>query len=277
MEGKKTHKHIETGIDRLLNLINEKTEVSISRAANLLKAPKNLVDHWANTLEDAGLIISKLTWREKYLMSLDFYKHNKSFTRSFNRQLKSLYSSTKVLEDEKLKKRAQEIEKKMEILDKKLTQLKAYEAELEKNKAYLAKEKSQVCDREIKLAEQIKAVNIKAVTLTEKHREIETKQKNWDEAMARLHKDMTIRLVTFTREQSQMLGYTYQKLMRKFMTELDTIHSEHRKKRTALPQTSLPEFDEVHRKPKTSKKPAKKSSKKYSTKTKKSNTSRKKK
>ncbi|MFH1505770.1 MAG: hypothetical protein ABIE94_02165 [archaeon] len=234
MEGENKHQPIETGVDKLLHIVNDRTEISLTKAANLLKVPKHIVDHWANSLEDAGLIISRLNWREKYLMSLDFYKQSTGFKKSFGRQIKAFYESTSVGEDEKAKKKRQEIEKKLEILDHKLDQLKNFEKEMDRQRNIFSQQKSNLREREVKLVEQMKILEMKTESAIRREKEIEKKQSVWEEAMTKLHKDMTIKLVTFAREQSQVLGISYQKLMRKFIAALDKTHREHKQKRREI-------------------------------------------
>ena len=244
--GDNKHQPIETGIDRLLNLVNEKSEISLTKAANILKVPKHVVDHWCNTLEDAGLIMTKLSWREKYILSPDSYKQDKDIKRSFMRQLKSVYASTKGFEDDTLKKQRKEIEKKLAFLNENLKKMKNYEKELENEKSKMADEKAKLCEREIKLSEHMEKTALKAKELGEKEKELEQKQKRLEDAMARLHKDMTIRLVTFTREQNQSLSNSYQKLMKQFISELDSLHTNHKKQREEIIQQKTTSSQSTH-------------------------------
>jgi DNA repair exonuclease SbcCD ATPase subunit len=61
--------HLETGVDRLLVLVNEHHQIPLSHAAQHLQVPKHTVERWTETLEEAGLVATKLTLRETMLIS----------------------------------------------------------------------------------------------------------------------------------------------------------------------------------------------------------------
>src|SRR5262245_53840829 len=61
------HEPIVTGPDRLLRLVNESHELTLTDAANALKVDGPVVDEWSDMLEEAGLIMTRYTLKEKYL------------------------------------------------------------------------------------------------------------------------------------------------------------------------------------------------------------------
>ena len=54
-------KYIETAIDKLLELINEKGTISLSYASKVFDYPKAEIEEWAKALADHGLIEIKYT------------------------------------------------------------------------------------------------------------------------------------------------------------------------------------------------------------------------
>jgi Mn-dependent DtxR family transcriptional regulator len=62
-------KYIETGPDRLLELVQKKGKVSVQEVATALKVSKELVEEWAVILDKKGLIkidygVTKMTLRK---------------------------------------------------------------------------------------------------------------------------------------------------------------------------------------------------------------------
>jgi Mn-dependent DtxR family transcriptional regulator len=62
-------KYIETGPDRLLELVQKKGKVSVQEVAAVLKVSKELVEEWAVILDKKGLIkidygVTKMTLRK---------------------------------------------------------------------------------------------------------------------------------------------------------------------------------------------------------------------
>ena len=64
--------HIITGVDKLLSLVKEREELSLTNAARELKVSKGAVLQWAETLEDSKQIVVKHTLKETFLMSKEF-------------------------------------------------------------------------------------------------------------------------------------------------------------------------------------------------------------
>ena len=70
---------IETGVDKLLALIKSRQKLSISDAAQELNVHKTIVEHWADALDEKGLIKVKLTLKNKFLMDKDYYHKSSRF------------------------------------------------------------------------------------------------------------------------------------------------------------------------------------------------------
>lgn len=120
--------HLITGVDKLLKFINLHEETSITLAANHLNVPRDIVEHWSETLEDQGLIMTNLTIKDKYLMSLEFHKIKAGHVRTFIQNMKALGSSTAIPQEAILIKKEKEINKRLSLMDKKLKYLKDYKA-----------------------------------------------------------------------------------------------------------------------------------------------------
>jgi Mn-dependent DtxR family transcriptional regulator len=63
-------KYLETGPDRLLELVQKKKKITTGEAAAVLRINRNLIEEWAKILSEHGLIeidygIMKTTLREK--------------------------------------------------------------------------------------------------------------------------------------------------------------------------------------------------------------------
>lgn len=78
-------KNIETGVDKLVTIINDKKKVSVDEAAKQLGVSKVLVQEWADFLEQDGLIsveysLSKVYLVERKLSKREVEKKTKEYT-----------------------------------------------------------------------------------------------------------------------------------------------------------------------------------------------------
>jgi len=121
---------IVTGVDRLLKLINENAEITLTSAANHLRVDRGIVDQWSEILEEEGLIRTEFTITEKILFSLHKEittpKQESKLMRALKRHVKTLTLERQFNEKE-LKEREKELKRCMEAVDKKIEVVKRYE------------------------------------------------------------------------------------------------------------------------------------------------------
>ena len=61
---------IETGVDKLLKLIERKTKLTIEEAAKTLGVSTNVIQEWADFLEEEGIVSIEYTLTHTYLVDL---------------------------------------------------------------------------------------------------------------------------------------------------------------------------------------------------------------
>lgn len=99
-------KHIETGVDKLVELVNREKKIELSKAAKELGVPEDVVQEWADFLEEEKLIsikysLSKVFLEERSLSkkevekkSREYSSKREAFTRKVNTTLKKLEKET---------------------------------------------------------------------------------------------------------------------------------------------------------------------------------------
>ncbi len=152
---------ITTGVDSLLNLVNDHTEISLTEAAQQLKIARSTVGEWSRTLEEAGLVTSRVTLLDRHLMSKD----SKSLRgiRSYvgpQAALSRFFGTSKNPGEIELKKKEEEIKSHLKRLDDKIKQfegLKQLKAELAKQEHTLKQEHKRLDAEKSAIAEKLKA------------------------------------------------------------------------------------------------------------------------
>ena len=147
--------NIATGVDRLLMIVDEHQEISRNKVCNILKVPRHIIEMWADTLEDANLISSRFTLRERYLVSNNGHK-KEGILNSVIQNVKSLTANTTTEEEQKLKNMIKEIKRRENALQKKAKVLRNYQ----KENAKLEKRKEQIMMHESKISEAWKELKI---------------------------------------------------------------------------------------------------------------------
>ena len=139
-------KSIETGVDKLVDLINRKKKISTNEAANELGVSIPVIQEWADFLEDEGLItvdykLSRTYLCERKLSKKEVEKKAKvysskkdAFTRKVETALKSLQRESEGFEKIKIefKKLRDTIGRDIDQVREELQELKHYE-DLKKN------------------------------------------------------------------------------------------------------------------------------------------------
>jgi chromosome segregation ATPase len=132
---------IETGVDKLVKLVNEKKKISIEEAAKELSVPKVVVEDWASFLEVKGIIDLNYKFTTPYIVkkgvtkkdiekkAKEFKEHKEGFSRKVGATLSVIENETAGLKD--LKKSfetlASEVEEKVKFVKKDLDKLNEYE------------------------------------------------------------------------------------------------------------------------------------------------------
>jgi len=141
-----TQKSIETGVDKLVDLINRRNRITINEAANELGVSVPVVQEWSDFLEDEGLItidykLSKTYLCERKLNKGEVEKKVKeysskkdAFTRKVETALKSLEKETEGLDriKEEFAKLKDSIGSDIDQVREELQELRHYE-DLKKN------------------------------------------------------------------------------------------------------------------------------------------------
>ena len=65
---------IKTGVDKLVELVDQKKEISISDAAKILGVPVSVVEEWTDFLEEKGVIKIKYKFTVPYIVKLEVGK-----------------------------------------------------------------------------------------------------------------------------------------------------------------------------------------------------------
>lgn len=153
--------HIRTGPDKLLDLVTEKEEVSLTAAAAELKVARSMVENWCEILEERGLIVINTTLTETYLTHPEVDKFKSGLLHKFSRHLKAIGVRSHKLEECVLRKKEMEIEAKLASINGKLAELKKFEqvkleakqamANLLKKEKQFERDKSTIAKREMEL------------------------------------------------------------------------------------------------------------------------------
>ena len=207
---------IETGVDKLIELIERKKDLSLQEAANLLGVPKVVVEEWVSFLEEEGLIsvdyrLGKTKLQLKELSPQDVQRKSKEFVSKKEGFLRKLESTLSTIEKEhdwlqKIKKEftdlAQEVHKEVSSIEEELGTLEKFE----KLKADL--------DKEIVLQEQAYKEEIRRI-----NRELETKRRVYED----LIKDLERKEVSLDEEKAGAVSLLKEE--ERLSTELDRITS----------------------------------------------------
>ena len=174
-----TSQSIETGADRLIDLVRERSPITITQASEILNLEKRTVEDWARILEDAEIIIIKENLRDKVLMRSE-YEENAPET--LTRHVQSLFSSTLSTRERSLKKQQDYVEKQIQELDKKLEQLRHLNnirttTECELNK--LDKKKREIDNMQLKLDKSLNEIQKGTYELHLKEQELHNREEQF--------------------------------------------------------------------------------------------------
>ncbi|MFH1770337.1 MAG: hypothetical protein ABH828_02155 [archaeon] len=216
------HENLITGIDRLLDYVNKKEEISMIEASKHLNVPIEIVEHWCETLEDSGFIATRLTLTQKYLMSLEFNKANGKMN-ALRQHIKSIGQNSTVSHAHSFKEQEQLLQKKMKLLNKKTRQMKNYlsmkiyadnaikkltqkekylnalEKKLEKDNAslkteqiILSKEQKMLDKREENLYKNLEAFEANVKLLRSKEKLIELSSRRFEKDLRKMNKNKMV-------------------------------------------------------------------------------------
>lgn len=134
-------KKIETGVDKLIRLIEEKKKITVTAAAKQLGVSSVLVQEWADFLEEDKLIsieysLSKVWLMQRKLSEKEIEKRTKDYTRKKDVFIRKVETTLKSLENEtqgfeKMKTEFENLRKQIggeiDFVKKELDELKHYE------------------------------------------------------------------------------------------------------------------------------------------------------
>jgi len=137
---------IETGVDKLVELVKAKKKISFSDAANQLGVAKQVIEEWADFLEEEGVISIDYTFTVPYLVERrlkkeELKKKEKEFhgkKEAFVRKVESILTSLEAESGgiDKMKKEFEELQKDLSgdihLVRDELNELKKYD-DLKKN------------------------------------------------------------------------------------------------------------------------------------------------
>lgn len=132
---------IQTGVDKLVNLLHEKKKVTIDDAAKALGVSKAVVQEWSDFLSEEGLLeikysLSKTYLVERVLSKQEFQQKERAFESQRETFINKVDAAIAQLDQEsanfeKFKSEFQEIKQQLgsdlEVLEKDAAQLKEYE------------------------------------------------------------------------------------------------------------------------------------------------------
>jgi len=168
--------YLETGPDKLYTLIIENERISLSEAAKELKTSKDIVEAWADAIEESGAIHIEVLLSDKFFLSSEFSKikmintkrvmeslkfSNATYENKLNEREKALDArSKKVIKDfekaSNLKKENSKLSKEFEAKKK---ELKTWFETLEKKEVLVNKKLEKLKIKELKLDLKIEKLN----------------------------------------------------------------------------------------------------------------------
>lgn len=80
--------YLETGVDRLLNLVKEKKKIATHEAIKLLKTTPELMREWVNFLEEEGMIVLEYKFSIQYLIDAESIGKKKGPTKPIEFEFK---------------------------------------------------------------------------------------------------------------------------------------------------------------------------------------------
>ncbi|MFH1174371.1 MAG: hypothetical protein V1725_04515 [archaeon] len=114
---------IVTGVDKLLNLVNTHEEISLSKASTELNVPLHILRHWCESLEEQGLVCTRLTLRDTHLLSIAYFHKKESLGRALIRAV-----NASVPNQDDIVRLEQEVKQDIKILNAKLEEMQQYRA-----------------------------------------------------------------------------------------------------------------------------------------------------
>ncbi len=132
---------IETGVDKLVELVERKKKISIAEAAKELSVPKSVIEEWASFLEEKEIINTSYSLTNTYLVKREISKselekkkkeiesHKEAFVRKVESALALIEKETAGLSElkENFRNLSSEIEEHVKKVQKDLEKLERYE------------------------------------------------------------------------------------------------------------------------------------------------------
>jgi len=114
---------IVTGVDRLLALVNERAEITLTAAANHLQTDRTVVEEWSKTLEEAGLISMRQALSDRFLRSRD-WDHKDVSVRALLNPLP--FFNARPFNEAELSERERRVNESLKLLSESMQRLEKY-------------------------------------------------------------------------------------------------------------------------------------------------------
>ena len=168
--------YLETGPDKLYTLIIENERISLSEAAKELNTSRDIVEAWADAIEESGAIHIEVLLSDKFFLSSEFSKikrintkkvidslkfSNATYENKLNEREKALDArSKKVIKDfEKASSLKKENDRLSRELEAKKKELQAWFETLEKKEVLVTKKIEKLKLKEVKLDIKMEKLN----------------------------------------------------------------------------------------------------------------------
>jgi len=156
---------IETGVDKLVKLVNERKKVSVNDAAKELGVPVSSIEEWADFLEEEGIISIQSRFATIYLIEKQIGK-------------KELLEKVKAVREEK-DEFMRRVESSINALERDSEEIKLIDSEFKEMKSILQDNFSKLCNKLDRIKDYRKA-----------HSEIESKHEDVKEEYEKKLKDI---------------------------------------------------------------------------------------
>ncbi|MFH1409550.1 MAG: hypothetical protein ABIH34_06580 [Nanoarchaeota archaeon] len=216
---------IQTGVDRLVDLIQAKHRISFTDAAKELGVSKNVIEEWSNFLEEEGIISVEYTFTTPYLTEKkltkkeikkkgkEFHGQKDAFVRKVDSTMNSIEASTAGLDKmrEQFDKLKTKLGTEIESVRGELEELKHYE-DLKKgidqemmkqrqefqdkiaeiNNQILSEQKKyqDLLDQVDAGSQKLEGKRVEIVTITEQERKLEENLQKLTESMRGFHEQV---------------------------------------------------------------------------------------
>lgn len=212
---------IQTGVDRLVNLLHEKKKLSVDEGAKALGVSKAILQEWADFLEEEGLLEIKYSLSKTYLVERPLSKHEfEQKEKQFETQRETFINkveatiaqlNTETANFENFKKKFEDLKKDLggdlEHIQEEVKELREYESlktnitqDLEKTRMLFAKKQQET---DVALQRQYKQYHDVIASVTDQEAHL-NKQKDKVHALVASEESVTKKIDEYTKLLDQL-------------------------------------------------------------------------